>query len=105
MNEKWCVLLLRTSGKAHPLTPLETQLQRLHHQALGDPDPERRGVPHALHRPLPRGAPPSFLLVLHCVVQGSRVPTLQAFNLISAKYVQRVQRERDASSGASLLPQ
>merc|ERR1711939_1252958 len=30
---------------------------------------------------------------------------LEAFNLISAKYVQRVQRERDASSGASLLPQ
>ncbi|GAA6002731.1 protein translocase subunit TIM13 [Rhodotorula paludigena] len=28
---------------------------------------------------------------------------LEAFNLISAKYVQRVQRERESSSGAALL--
>lgn len=30
---------------------------------------------------------------------------LQAFNLISAKYVQRVQAEREGASGANLLPQ
>ncbi|GAA5989871.1 hypothetical protein JCM10908_002356 [Rhodotorula pacifica] len=30
---------------------------------------------------------------------------LEAFNLISAKYVQRVQAERESAAGANLLPQ